>query len=285
MAFPPSRVGDCRAIRSPSETIAPDDGYALVPIELDWTKYGKNGKRDNVAYNNPTTGVKITHFPVVHARKGSIGYKLEWNGLTMIYTSDTRPETRCIDQANNGGKGVDVFIHEMILPPELLTMKNYPGLTSPPPPGTNPAALDAAVQYTTNVEDSSHTPQGAFGYLLSQINPRPRLTVIAHFPAADDTVACAMNSVQAHFPNGGYPVLGRDIIWSTDLMVLRVKQSGITQLMGKVSDYTFSPPADPSAPQGTPKYHTADGQSDPTAQIDTSTVIQPGNNTYCENGY
>lgn len=262
---------------------AANDGFAMVPIELDWTKYGKE-PGDNVAYNNPTTGVKITHFPVIHCRKGSMGYKLEWNGLTMIYTSDTRPESRCIDQAKNGGKGVDVFIHEMILPPELLTMKNYPGLTSPPPPGTN-ASFDKAVQNTTNIENSSHTPQGAFGYLLSQITPRPRLTVIAHFPVADDTVSCAMKSVQAHFPQGGYPVFGRDIIWSTDLMVLRVKASGITQQMGKVSGYAYSAPQDSSAPLGTPKYHTADGQSDPTAQLDQTTLISPGNNTYCESGY
>jgi ribonuclease Z len=74
---------------------APNDGFALVPIQLPWRTVG------GVAYNNPTTGVKITHFPVIHCRQGSIGYKLEWNGLTMIYTSDTRPETNCIDQAIN----------------------------------------------------------------------------------------------------------------------------------------------------------------------------------------
>ena len=96
----PAETGDCRAIRSPSETMLRTTAMPWSPFELDWTKYGKV-PGDNVAYHNPTTGVKITHFPVIHARKGSMGYKLEWNGLTMIYTSDTRPETRCIDQANN----------------------------------------------------------------------------------------------------------------------------------------------------------------------------------------
>ncbi len=186
---------------------APNDGYGLVPIELDWTKYGAV-PGDNVAYNNPTTGVKITHFPVVHDRKGSMGYKLEWNGLSMIYTSDTRPETRCIEQARNVdpvtgvARGVDVFIHEMILPPEVLAMKQM-GL--PAPDYTN-NRFKQSVQQAATVEENSHTPQGAFGYLLSQILPRPRLTVVAHFPVADDTVKCALNSVQAHFPpNSGYP--------------------------------------------------------------------------------
>jgi ribonuclease Z len=265
---------------------APNDGFGMVPIELDWTKYGEV-PGDNIAYNNSETKVKITHFPVIHCRKGSMGYKLEWKGLTMIYTSDTRPETRCIDQANNVdpatgiARGVDVFIHEMILPPELLAMKNM-GLTSPPPPGTN-TNFDKAVQDSANIESSSHTPQGAFGYLLSQINPRPKLTVIAHFPVADDTIECAMNSVQAHFPDTGYPILNQDIVWSTDLMVLSIKKEGptttITQRIGVVSDYTFGPPTNLYGPLDPPKYPT------PTAQLDQTTLIQSGNNTYCENGY
>lgn len=52
----------------PVSNDSPIDGYALVPIELDWTKTGSN-PGDNVAYDNPTTGVKITHFPAIHDRK------------------------------------------------------------------------------------------------------------------------------------------------------------------------------------------------------------------------
>ena len=81
----PGRVGPARG---PAAGVRRSlgDGYAMVPIELDWRKEG------GVAYDNIHTGVKITHFPVIHARQGSIGYKVEWRGLTMIYTSDTKPE-------------------------------------------------------------------------------------------------------------------------------------------------------------------------------------------------
>lgn len=253
-----------------------DDGYAMVPIELNWKQVG------GVAYHNQETGVKITHFPVIHTRKGSMGYKLEWNGLSLVYTSDTRPETNCIAQAN----GVDVFIHEMILPPELLTMKNL-GLDRPLTGQS--AAFDSAMDISSTIIESSHTPQGAFGYLLSQLNPRPRLSVIAHFPVADDTVACAMKSVQAHFPDASYPVLGRDLIWTQDLMVLRVKKGQITQLNGKVSDYAFGPKTNIIPDQKTPKYHTKDGGMNPTAQLNQATLIKPtnadGSANYCENGY
>lgn len=262
---------------------APDDGYGLVPVELDWriTGLDANGNPDyrNIAYRN--NGVTITHFPVIHDRKGSMGYKLEWNGLSMIYCGDTRPEKISIKQAHNGGKGVNVFIHEMILPPELLAMKNM-GLTFPDysVPGFRTLVAGAAA-----VEANSHTPQGAFGYLLSQIHPRPDLTVVAHFPVADDTVACAMNSVRNHFPKSRYPQFGKDIVWSTDLMVLKVKKRGhgrppeIEQLIGKVSDYTFAAPQNVHSPLSTPKYPS------PTAQLDTTNLISPGPTTYCANGY
>ena len=258
---------------------SPNDAYAMIPIELDWTKYGKV-PGDNVAYNNPKTGAKITHFPVIHARKGSIGYKLEWTSpsgkiLSMIYTSDTKPEYHSLGQANNGGKGVDVFIHEMSLPAEVWTFKGM-NLTEPPPSGT--PGWEEAVNYTKMVQNSSHTPQGAFGFLLSQINPRPRLTVACHFPVDDETVECAMESVQSHCNifrgNGPLPQGAARITWSFDLMVITVSKDQIIEQMGAVSE--FSNPAKPNLPPGDlnpPKYHNADGTGNPYAQIDRSTEI------------
>lgn len=254
------------------------DGYALVPIELDWQKEG-------IAYSNATTRVTITHFPVVHARRGSMGYKLQWTdpyGLvrSMVFSGDTKPETNCITQANNGGKGVDVFIHEMALPPEVIVMKEM-GLSEPMGYGTN-AFWDGGVAGAQMVEDSSHTPQGAFGYMLSQITQRPRLTVAAHFNVADDTVACAYNSVFAHCPDIGK--LGEQLTWAFDLLVLRVTEQNIQQLRADVSDFGW-PAAVPLPPQYLAKYWTwstnANGSvvatGDPYAQIDMSNVIPATN--------
>lgn len=259
----------------------PDDGFAMVPIELDWTKIG------GVAYNNGDTGVKITHFPVIHCRRGSMGYKLEWDGpggpLSMIYTSDTKPEQNTILQATNGGKAVDVLIHEMVVPPEIWAMEasHY---NQPLPKGVN-ATWDNTVNRLTRVQDSSHTPQGAFGYLLSQIDPRPRLTVATHFPVSDDTIACALASINKHCPD--ITDLGQGLTWSFDLMVIRVFPNKIEQYRAKVLDYGFSPiyqgPA--SDLQNTPKYHDAQANGDPYAQIDRTAEIQAGANTYCTDGY
>ncbi len=263
----------------------PDDAYALVPIELDWGKYGEEWE-DNVAYHNKETGVKITHFPVIHCRRGSIGYKLEWRGLSMIYTSDTKPEIRSRDQAINGGGGVDVFIHEMVVPAQVWAMKNT--YSDEPPEATDPSVVQLQM-----VQNSSHSPQGAFGYLLSQINPRPRLTVATHFPVADDTVACAMKSVQEHCKvyqgNGQAPKGAARITWSFDLMVLTVSKHRIVEQRGEVSDFGWSPTTNlPDGKANAPKYHNPDGTGNPYAQILTDTEIpacEDGTCNYDEDGY
>ncbi len=256
---------------------SPNDAYALVPIQLDWRKVG------GVAYRNRDTGVKITHFPVIHARKGSIGYKLEWNGLSMIYTSDTKPEYNTIIQGRNGGRGVDVLIHEMGVPPDVWAMQNLH--LSQPGSGES---WDKAVKNLKTVQDSSHTWQGAFGYLLSQIIPRPRLTVATHFPVSDDTVACALASVQKHCPD--ITEIGSKLTWSFDLMVIRAfagnPKPDIEQARAQVLDYGFSPLVQsPPNPANVPKYHDAEGNGDPYAQIDLSTAIFAGEDTYCGDGY
>jgi ribonuclease Z len=110
--------------------------------------------------------------------------------------------------------------------------------------------------------------------------------VATHFPVADDTVACALNSVQAHCPD---VELGKNIVWSFDLMVIKVTKERITQLRGEVSDYGFSPTANlPHGQANTPKYNDGNGKGDPYAQINTSTEIPAcGANTcnYREVGY
>jgi len=269
-----------------------DDGYALVPIELDWRTVG------GVAYDNKATGVKVTHFPVVHCRKGSMGYKLEWNGLSMVYTSDTKPERNCIAAARNRHEGVDVFIHEMILPPELMAMKNLRWKQPVPYPG--PDIWKDAVDAATTVIDSSHTPPGAFGHVLSRIEPRPRLAVATHFPVADDTVACALKSVKAHcdwirqLGNAPLPKGARGYVtWSVDLMVLSVTKDEIKQMRGVVTNFAWPPMPRTSGELAPPKYWKwgvdENGKPvrvpDPRAQIDVSTVIEPGPHTYCEDGY
>ena len=251
------------------------DGYSIVPIELNWQNKGAEpNPNDNVAYDNPTTGVRITHFPAIHTRKGSISYKLEWKakGLSMIFSGDTKPNTDMIAQAS----GVTVLVHEMVVPAEIWAAKNL-GLRKPPKDQTDPTWVKG-LDYATNVQNSSHTPQGAFGYLLSQMDPPPKLAVATHFQATDDTIHSAFKSIRNHYSKG-------DVTIAADFMVISVTPDRITKRRAVVEDYAWYPVADTSHPTNPSKYHNDDGTPDPTAQIDPTDGIDPGPNTYDSSGY
>jgi ribonuclease Z len=251
------------------------DAYDLVPFELDWRKTGfdanGNPASDNVAYYNADTGVKITHFPAVHNRQGSISYKLEWNGLSMIFTGDTKPNYYVVSQATNG---VDVLIHEMTPPPDVWTEK-FTGLY-PGDPGYDKVLAD-----TTNVQDSSHTEQKMYGYILSLLAVPPRLAVGTHFPATDDTIRAALKDIRSYYPKSK-----GDVAVATDFVVLTVSKKSISQRRAVVSDFVWAPPSDPSlfgASYDTPKYWTYSTDQNgnqtmvgnPYAQLDPNAKVIP----------
>ncbi len=244
-SFLPSSFADPNAKEPPYLDIDPNkiDAYDLVPVELDWTL------NPGVAYDR--NDVKIHHFPVVHCRQGSIGYRLEWNGLSMVFTGDTKPSYNVVDNAS----GVDVLIHEIVMSPEDWATK----CLGVPPDDKN---YPIAVQGAKNVQDSSHTPQKGYGYILSQLAKPPRLAVGTHFQASDDTMRVAMQDIRQHYPNG-------DVVIATDLMVINVSKTKIEPRRAVVSDYTYQAPANFDRKAGTAKYDS------PFAQIDTSSVIDP----------
>jgi ribonuclease Z len=118
---------------------------------------------------------------------------------------------------------------------------------------------------------------------LSQIKPAPKLAVATHFQATDDTIDSAMKSIRDHYPKG-------DVTIAADFMVLNVKSSGITKRRAVVSDWAWYPVATIHSDVNVPKYHNADGSSNPYAQIDASQAVPAtdpatGKVNYKEDGY
>ena len=91
--------------------LLPTGGTTIISHEIDVSKFSPENPRQLV-YDED--GVKIFAFPVVHCIEGSLGYRLEWNGLVFVYTADSEPSTFEAEQA----KGADVFIHEVFPSPE-----------------------------------------------------------------------------------------------------------------------------------------------------------------------
>jgi ribonuclease Z len=226
-------------------TVDKGNGYDIAATELPYMTVG------GIAYEK--NGVKITHFPAVHARNGSISYKLEWNGLSMVFSGDTRPNYYMLEQA----KGVDVLIHETVVPPPIWASKNS-GLK----PGD--AGFDLAVAQAQEVQDSSHTPETAFGYLCSQTNPR--IAIATHFQVNDDTLEQAKMAIRSWYSGAVY--------FATDLLVVNVSKTLLQLRRAVVDDYSWYPPSKfwPLSELAAPKYAT------PTSQFndELKAAIIPG---------
>lgn len=64
-------------------------------------------------------GAKITSFPVPHGIYGAVGYRLDWNGLSMVFAGDCEPSSLTVENSQD----VDVLIHEIFNPPETYMDK------------------------------------------------------------------------------------------------------------------------------------------------------------------
>ena len=95
----------------------------------------------------------------------------------------------------------------------------------------------------------------------------------------------AFDSVKAHCPG---VEMGQDIVWSFDLMVLRVFPDRIVQCRADVSKYCFNPPVQMPVGMMPPKYNDGAGHGNPFYQIDTNAAIpavEGGVTNYRVDGY
>ena len=79
--------------------VLPDAGAEVDVHEFDFSKTG-------VVYEK--NGVVIRSFPAIHIYDGPVSYRLEWNGLTFVFSGDTTPNRFFIENA----QGADLLIHE-----------------------------------------------------------------------------------------------------------------------------------------------------------------------------
>jgi len=127
------------------------DGYEVEVTEFDYKDDG------GVIYEKD--GATVRHWRRSHTMDGASAYRLDWNGLSFVWTGDGKPDKVTAEYA----KGADVFVSEMVVDnPALWATKQ--GI---------PMAIGA---FTL---DSAHTPHYGIGYLANQI--KPRLTMATHF--------------------------------------------------------------------------------------------------------
>jgi ribonuclease Z len=79
--------------------------------------------------------VIIRHWRRAHGKDGASAYRLEWNGLSFVWTGDGRPDANTAKFS----KGVDVFVTE--LQPDTM---NVQALKFGVPPIVGTTTIDAA---------------------------------------------------------------------------------------------------------------------------------------------
>ena len=145
------------------------EGFDPVVHEFDFMDAG------GVAYEKD--GVKITHWPTSHTKDGATSYRLDWNGRSLCYTGDNRPNSLTIKYC----KGVDVLISEV----QTATVSLSSIALGMPP---------AMAGYTV---DTSHTPGYGLGYICKQA--QPKVCVATHYDHQDIFNNEVVAQVRHHF--------------------------------------------------------------------------------------
>lgn len=162
------------------ETCPIGDGYEIDVTEFDFKK------ENDVCYDKD--GVVIRHWPRSHGKDGASAYRLDWNGLSFVWTGDGQPDELTAKYA----KGCDVFVTE--------SQNDLGGLVS--------QKMGVPPIFFNYVIDTHHTPHYAVGYLMKQVQPRiGMVTHVISEPGLENELSAG---VRAHW-DGFFAVGAPDV--------------------------------------------------------------------------
>jgi ribonuclease Z len=180
----------------------------LIAHEFD---FGQFTESNTIALVYDENDVKIFAFPVDHILEGAVGYRLEWNGLSMAYTGDSIPTRYEAEQA----AGVDVFIHELFIDAPTFAKQN-----------SMPLMIAESVV-------RQHTPAGMLGRVFAIA--KPALGVGTHFFTNDYTIDPAFEGIVSEYSG--------PVVIAQDLMVINVTPEQIVTRMAKTDLLSWAAPA------------------------------------------
>jgi ribonuclease Z len=186
-------------------TSTSNGGYGLEVTELDYRKSG------GIAYQ--ANDVTIKHWPALHVIDGAIGYRLEWNGMSVVWSGDTNPSHFFVE---NNKQGADLMFHETAPTVDRLTVAN---------------AIPEKV--SKMIIDASHTPARALGKIFSLT--KPQLGVTVHCPIDPQEISEFVDEVRVHW-KGPYQI-------AEDFYVFNISKSKnrITVRQAAINERSWSP--------------------------------------------
>jgi ribonuclease Z len=202
------RLGTRHFVESIQEALAWDTaaGHGAINPEsmrIEVTEF--DFSKTQVVYEQ--NGVKVTSFPVVHVLSGSVGYRLDFAGLSFAFSGDARASWPLV-RACEGG--VDLLIHECFPPAAALA-----------------AASGLSIERATIALNIAHTSPKAAGKVFGLV--KPRMAGLWHTPLLSPTVIPLVFSELRSVYDG-------PVVQTQDLTVFNVTKEAVVARQAKVED-------------------------------------------------
>jgi ribonuclease Z len=163
-------------------------------------------------------GVTVTSFPVVHALSGSVGYRLDFAGLTFVYSGDTCAAWPLV-RASEGG--VDLLIHECFPPAAALA-----------------AASGLSIERATIALNAAHTSPTAAAKVFSLV--KPRMAGLWHTLLSPQIIPMIFTELRAGYDG--------PVVQTQDLTVFNVTKEAVVARQAQVMDQLPPTPGTQRAP-------------------------------------
>jgi ribonuclease Z len=150
--------------------------------------------------------VNVTAFPVIHALSGAVVYRLDFAGLSFVFSGDARPSWPLV-RASAGG--VDLLIHECF-----------------PPAATLAAESGLSIERATMALNAAHTSPKAAGKVFRLV--KPRMAGLWHTLLSPQVIPLVFSELGA--------VYDGPVVQTQDLTVFNVTKEAVVARQAKVLD-------------------------------------------------
>jgi ribonuclease Z len=173
------------------------DSMKIVVSEFDFSQI-------HVVYEE--NGVKVSSFPVVHAISGSVGYRIDFAGLSFVFSGDT---VACWPLVRACEGGIDLLIHECFPPAAALA-----------------AASGLSIERATIALNSIHTSPTAAGKVFGLV--KPRMAGLWHTLLSPQIIPLISSELSAVYTG--------PVVQTQDLTVFNVTKEAVVARQTKVFD-------------------------------------------------
>ncbi len=174
------------------------ESMKIVVSEFDFSK-------TQVVYEE--NGVRVISFPVVHALSGAVGYRVDFAGLSVVFSGDTRA---CWPLVRACEGGVDLLIHECFPPAAALA-----------------AASGLSIERATIAINAAHTSPKAAGKVFGLV--KPRVAGLWHTLLSPEVISMVISELGSVY-NG-------PVVQTQDLTVFNVTKEAVVTRQAKQFDH------------------------------------------------